>query len=59
MKKLFGLGLMLIAIGMAWLVAIITNPQIVSNTAIYTMCLLTSIIMAIGGYIIIFAYFDK
>ena len=62
-RQLFGLGLMITTIGTVWLLAMFNDArwyaENVSNDFVFVLCLLSALLMAIGGYIIILASFDR
>lgn len=62
-SKLLGLGIILTVTGLTWLLNISAHmtwySENVSNSFTFVMCLIMSILMAIGGFICIFAAFDQ
>jgi hypothetical protein len=62
-SKLLGLGIILATIGLIWLLTIGINTtwyvENVSNSFVFIICLIMSLLMAIGGFICIIAAFDQ
>lgn len=63
LPKLLGLGIILAVTGLTWLLNISAHvvwyTEKTSNEAVFAICLILSILMAIGGFICIFAAFDR
>lgn len=61
--KLFYLGSILLIIGIVWLLTLYRDMEWyvknVSNDAMFILCIVLAILFAVGGYIIIFAAFDR
>jgi 3-hydroxymyristoyl/3-hydroxydecanoyl-(acyl carrier protein) dehydratase len=62
-KRLVYLGFILAILGTIWLLNITSNVdwyvEHISNTYIMSICIISSIMMAAGGYIMLFAYLDR
>ena len=62
-SKLLGIGIILATTGLTWLLNIGVNitwySENVSSSFTFAMCLIMSILMAIGGFVCIFAAFDR
>lgn len=61
-KQRFYLGLAILLIGVAWMLTMVYNMEWyvehIPNLCIMGICISISIAMAIGGFIMIFSYFE-
>lgn len=63
MKKLYGLGLMLTIVGLAGFMVVCDiatkYERSVTTDYIFVICLILTLLLAIGGFVIVFAFFDR